>query len=291
MLNDRKAIQQLQGAILDTSAACAVGTLYYYRPEFFNPWDFNSTQWILGGLAIRIAINFYDHLVVLVVDSVFSHKLLPTRTTGKPVRYVTLDSRSLIYLTINAIHEWIFVQRLCHYIFFSPDVSVDVEDISLLNTVGALWLMFIALDVAYAPCHHILHMPSLYPLIHKHHHRQHFPTRGYLDAGNEHPIEHVIGVLCTWTAVLTAVHVTNAHALVIFIFFNIHAALAMLNHSPYDVEFDIIPFGILQYSVANHEMHHRKFTINYAQYCMLYDHLMKTFGPYEGPKTFKSESN
>ena len=57
----------------------------------------------------------------------------------------------------------------------------------------------------------------------------------------------------------------------------------MLNHSPYDVEFDLIPFGILQYSVANHEMHHRKFTVNYAQYCMWYDHLMKTFCAYEGP--------
>ena len=66
-------------------------------------------------------------------------------------------------------------------------------------------------------------------------------------------------------------------------FFNIHAALAMLNHSPYDVEFDIIPFGILKYSVANHEMHHRKFSVNYAQYSMFYDHLMKTFALYEGP--------
>jgi len=59
----------------------------------------------------------------------------------------------------------------------------------------------------------------------------------------------------------------------------------MLNHSPYDVEFDIIPFGLLTYSVANHEMHHRKFTVNYGQYSMWYDHLMKTFASYEGPMT------
>jgi sterol desaturase/sphingolipid hydroxylase (fatty acid hydroxylase superfamily) len=273
---DRRKIQQLQSVVLDTCTACAVGTLFYYKPEFFNPWNLSRFQWMLGGLAIRGAINFYDHLVVFAVDSIFNQKFLPTRTTGKPVRYVDLDMQSIIFLSINAVHEWIFVQRLCHYIWFSPDVSLEIEDIGLLNTVGALVVMFIVLDLCYAPCHHILHMSAIYPLIHKHHHRQHFPTRGYLDAGNEHPIEHVIGVLCTWASVLSAAHIVNAHAVVIFLFFNIHAALAMLNHSPYDVEF-------LGYSVANHEMHHRKFTINYAQYCMWYDHIMKTYARYEGP--------
>lgn len=280
---DRRRKVQIQSAILDTCTAAAVGTLYHKNPGFFNPWNLSLQHWLLGGLLIRGAINFYDHLVVFAVDSLFSQNYLPTRTTGKPVRYVTLDTKSVVFLTINAVHEWIFVQRLCHYIWYNPEISLNLQDIGLLNTVGALWVMFLVLDICYAPIHHILHMPFVYPLIHKHHHRQHFPTRGYLDAGNEHPIEHVVGVTCTWAAVLSASYLCQAHAVVIFLFFNIHAALAMLNHSPYDVEFDIIPFGILKYSVANHEMHHRKFTVNYAQYSMFYDHLMKTFALYEGP--------
>jgi sterol desaturase/sphingolipid hydroxylase (fatty acid hydroxylase superfamily) len=279
----RRTKIKIQSAILDTSAAAAVAYLFHTNPGFFNPWNLSLQHWVIGGLLIRVAINFYDHIVVYAVDSICSAKYLPTRTTGKPVRYVELDVQSVIFLTINAVHEWIFVQRLCHFIWYSPDVSLRLEDIGLLNTVGALWVMFMVLDTFYAPAHHILHMPKIYPLIHKHHHRQTHPVRGYLDAGNEHPIEHVIGVCCTWIAVLSAVKIANAHAVIIFLFFNIHAALAMLNHSPYDVEFDIIPFGILQYSVANHEMHHRKFTVNYAQYSMWYDHLMKTFAAYEGP--------
>mmetsp|Transcript_23584 Transcript_23584/g.51613 ORF Transcript_23584/g.51613 Transcript_23584/m.51613 type:complete len:289 (+) Transcript_23584:335-1201(+) len=282
---DRRGRQKTQSVLLDSCTAGAVGFFFYKQPEFFNPWNLSLQHWILGGLVIRLAINVYDHLVVYAVDSIFSQKYLPTRTTGKPVRYVGLDLQSIVFLSINAVHEWILVQRLCHYIWHSPDVSLDIGDIGLLNTVGALFVMFIVLDVCYAPCHHVLHMPFLYPLIHKHHHRQHFPTRGYLDAGNEHPIEHVIGVMSTWSAVLVAVRLCRAHSLVIFLFFNIHAALAMLNHSPYDVEFDIIPFGLLTYSVANHEMHHRKFTVNYGQYSMWYDHLMKTFASYEGPMT------
>mmetsp|Transcript_3434 Transcript_3434/g.7503 ORF Transcript_3434/g.7503 Transcript_3434/m.7503 type:complete len:290 (+) Transcript_3434:215-1084(+) len=280
---DRKSQQRIQSAVLDCCTAGAVVVFFVKHPGFFNPWNLSPQQWVLGGLAIRLAINFYDHLVVYAVDSLFRQKYLPTRTTGKPVRYVDLDVQSIVFLSINAVHEWIFVQRLCHYIWFSPDVSLDPSEIGVVNTVGALWVMFVVLDVCYAPLHHVLHMPFLYPLIHKHHHRQHFPTRGYLDAGNEHPIEHVTGVMCTWAAVLAAVRTTRAHAAVVFLFFNIHAALAMLNHSPYDVEFDIIPFGILKYSVANHEMHHRKFTVNYAQYSMWYDHFMKTYAAYEGP--------
>lgn len=288
MSGRKKAVQEFRSRVLDTCTAGAATFLLYYKPDFFNPWQLNWWQWLLGGVVIRAAITFYDHLVVFVVDTIFRNARLPTRTTGKPVRYVELDTLSFIYLTINAVHEWVFVQRLCHFIWHSPDVSLKVEDIGLLNTVVAVWIMFVVLDIGYAPCHHILHLPALYPLIHKHHHRQHYPTRGYLDAGNEHPIEHIIGVLCTWAAVLTAVSLVRAHALIIFLFFNIHAALAMLNHSPYDVEFDIIPFGILRYAVANHEMHHRKFTVNYAQYCMWYDHVMKTYTPYEGPATKQS---
>lgn len=284
---DRKSRQELESKILDSATTAAVGYFLYNNPNFINPWQLTPAQWILGGLLIRAAIAFYDHLVVFVIDhNLFhKHKLLPTRTTGKPVRYVSLDTKSLVFLTINSFHEWIFVQRLCHFIWNSPDVPLMAEEITILNTLGAIWVMFIVVDICYAPCHHILHMPRFYPLIHKHHHRQHFPTRGYLDAGNEHPIEHVVGVTSTWGAVLAAVYgPTGAHGLALFMFFNIHAALAMLNHSPYDVEFPIIPFGILNYSVANHEMHHRKFTVNYAQYCMWYDHVMKTFSIYEGPK-------
>lgn len=275
-MSDRNARQLLHSRMLDAATTAVVCYFVVTQPLFFNPWNLNLWEWIVGGLCIRAAIAFYDHLVVFLVDSIFHNRLLPTRTTGKPVRYVALDRQSFIYLCINAAHEWVFVQRLCHYIWYSPDVSLKLEDITFINTIGALAIMFLVLDVCYAPCHHILHMPAIYPLIHKHHHRQHFPTRGYLDAGNEHPIEHVIGVLCTWASVLTAVRLVDAHAVILFLFFNFHAALAMLNHSPYDVEF-------LGYSVANHEMHHRKFTVNYAQYSMIYDHLMGTFAPYEGP--------
>lgn len=221
-----------------------------------------------------------------------------------------------------------------------------LSEMTLSNTIIALGIMFVSMDILYAPLHHMLHLPSFYPLVHKHHHRQHFPTRGYLDAGNEHPIEHMIGVMCTWFAVCTAemllptigmwfVRVKDngfnalseggevwtqgggVHAATVILFFQFHAALACLNHSPYNVNFSLPfvgsaslfgPFNkLLQvlddmtivgkclkriltgqwfgYSVGHHEMHHRKFNFNYGQYCMLYDSWMGTYLEYEGPMT------
>ena len=211
-------------------------------------------------------------------------KLLPTRTTEKPVRYVPLDAKSFFFLFLNSLQEGMFVQQITFYIWDSPQVSLDWNDIGLVNTLGALYVMFVVVDVIYAPGHHLLHLRWLYPLIHKHHHRQIYPVRGYLDAGNEHPIEQMVGIGAIWGAVFAAIKCTGAHGLTIFIYFNLHATLAFLNHSPYDVQFNIL--GI-KYSVGNHEMHHRKFTINYAQYCMWYDHLVDTFAVYDAPNPKK----
>ena len=279
----RQSQQNLQSKLLDTASVVAVSALGYLHPEYFNPWNLSLVQWLVGAAAIRAAIFFYDHLVVFLMDTVLHSQLLPTRTTGKPVRFVSLNVQSYVFLTINALHEWLFVQRLLHYIWYSPHVSLELNDIGLVNTLGALAVIFMVNDFIYAPCHHLLHWPSLYPLIHKHHHRQHFPTRGYLDAGNEHPIEHLVGVLSIWGGVLAAVATCRVHGAAIFVYFNLHATLAMLNHSPYNVRFHLVP-GLMEYSVGNHEMHHRQFTVNYAQYCMWYDHFMHTFAPYQGPK-------
>mmetsp|Transcript_3062 Transcript_3062/g.6136 ORF Transcript_3062/g.6136 Transcript_3062/m.6136 type:complete len:277 (+) Transcript_3062:92-922(+) len=244
--------------------------------SMINPWEISTLSWCAGFLLIRGAIAMYDHLVIALVELTQQPKL-PTRLADKPVRYVGLNSASVVYLIVNALQEWVFVQNLCHFIWHSDNVPKDWHELQPLNTAAALYLMFLVLDFLYAPMHCFLHWRPVYPWIHKHHHRQIFPVRGYLDAGNEHPVEHFIGTSCTWLAVITSVHITGAHAITIFLFFNVHAALAMLNHSPYDV--DVTLLG-LNYSVKAHEMHHRKFTTNYAQYWMGMDRLMGTFSPY-----------
>ncbi|KAL7542160.1 hypothetical protein ACHAXR_011582 [Thalassiosira sp. AJA248-18] len=341
--------QRLCSLLLDSTTTIYVLQYLYHNPSYLDPWNLPNMQlWIFGCIAIRLGVLFYDHLVVLLLEKCFKSKVLPTREPGAPpVRYVSLDTRSIVYLSLNAFNEYAFVMRLTHYLWQGGHQQLltwKLTQMTLGNTIIALGIMFVSMDILYAPLHHMLHLPTLYPLIHKHHHRQHFPARGYLDAGNEHPIEHMIGVMCTWFAVCVAevflptcgmwfdrvkehglsglmgggdvwTKGGGVHALTVIIFFQFHAALAMLNHSPYNVKFSL-PFAgsaslfgaenkLLQrldemsivgkwlkrfitgqwfrYSVGHHEMHHRKFNFNYGQYCMLYDLWMGTFIEYEGP--------
>ena len=338
--------QRLCSIILDSATAVSVIYSLYHNPSYLDPWNIPDTKlWLLGFICIRLGVIFYDHLVVFVIENLpaVSGKLLPTREAGAPpVRYVTLDAKSIVYLSLNSLNEYTFVMRLTHYLWQGGYMGMlcwKVTDLTIGNTIVALGIMFISMDLLYAPLHHWLHLPSVYPLIHKHHHRQHYPTRGYLDAGNEHPIEHMIGVVCTWFAVCTSevflptigllidsmcgrrndsiVMGGGVHALTVMIFFQFHAALACMNHSPYDVKFSLPFLGSasllgsteskllqlaggydfsggkwlrqlltgqwFQYSVGHHEMHHRKFNYNYGQYCMFYDWCMGTFLEYEGP--------
>lgn len=329
--------QRLASRLLDASTAAYVAHYLYRNPSYLNPWHLpNAGLWCVGFVAIRLGVLFYDHLVVLLIERCVRSPVLPSRREGAPpVRYVGLDALSLLYLSLNAFNEYAFVMRLTHYLWsggHQAQLPWHASQLTPGNTLVALGVMFVAMDLLYAPLHHLLHLPALYPLIHKHHHRQHFPARGYLDAGNEHPIEHMIGVACTWFAVCAAEvflptcglwlgKVTGGdtttwtrgggvHALTVLLFFQAHAALACLNHSPYDVQFSLPVlgsarlFGALDdttrpdqwmsrilagqwfhYSVGHHEMHHRKFRYNYGQYCMLYDMWMGTFLEYEGAVT------
>jgi sterol desaturase/sphingolipid hydroxylase (fatty acid hydroxylase superfamily) len=342
--------QRLFSVLLDSVAAIFVLVYLHRNPSYLNPWNIQSAKlWALGFACIRLGVLFYDHLVVFVIENIACGELLPTRRPGAPpVRFVGLDSRSIAYLSLNSLNEYAFVMRLTRYLWLGGhggSLSWKLADLTPWNTAVALGIMFVSMDAMYAPLHHLMHLPALYPLVHKHHHRQHYPARGYLDAGNEHPIEHMIGVICTWFAVCASevllptcgmwlgriktggfgglweiggadlIKGGGVHALTVMLFFQFHAALACMNHSPYDVRFSLPFIGSaslfgsenqvvqsvdganctgnwlrkmitgqwFQYSVEHHEMHHRKFNFNYGQYCMFYDLWMGTFIEYEGP--------
>merc|ERR1711879_403510 len=122
-------------------------------------------------------------------------------------------------------------------------------------------------------------MGALYPYIHKHHHRQTLPERGFADAINEHPIEQFCGTVTLWGALYTTARITNVHAIVPVLYFLSLSALSTANHTNLDIR---IPFPItLGYSVRDHEMHHRYPNCNMAQYVMGFDRLIGTYRPYK----------
>lgn len=143
----------------------------------------------------------------------------------------------------------------------------------------------------YALFHRALHLQDVYPLVHKHHHRQHAPSRGNTDAINVHPLEFVVGeylhllVIAAASAALpSGVHAAAAAAFVV-----LGGIAASLNHTRLDVRLGDTALGPLGYAVRAHDVHHRMPKANLGQYTQVWDVLMGSYRPYtEAPHGLKT---
>jgi sterol desaturase/sphingolipid hydroxylase (fatty acid hydroxylase superfamily) len=91
--------------------------------------------------------------------------------------------------------------------------------------------------------------------VHKHHHRQHAPSRGNVDAVNTHPFEYLVGEYLH----LGVVMAIPCHVVAVIAFVFAGGVLASLNHTRFDI-------GILGlYEVHHHDTHHRLPQTNYGQ--------------------------
>jgi sterol desaturase/sphingolipid hydroxylase (fatty acid hydroxylase superfamily) len=244
--------------------------------EFLNPFGLGSGEFVAAYAALTAAKLLLDVIVLQLVKFLALPKL-PSRENSKLKGLQELGNWDYTFLTINSTIEFVFSMHFLQLLINSPLLVRNVQDFGLLNTFPALFLMFAIDDLYYTPLHMFMHWRPVYAYVHKHHHRQNLPTRGYFDAGNEHPIEQFIGLGCLWATLHTVPLITGLHIVTLLLHFTIYAALAMLNHTEVDVSFNWFGFS---YSVRAHEMHHRYYTCNYAQYFMWYDKLLGTYRPY-----------
>ena len=116
----------------------------------------------------------------------------------------------------------------------------------------------------------------MYKLVHKHHHRQHAPSRGNTDAINVHPFEFVVGEYIHLLAVyLVGTALGRLHVAAVLAFIVAGGVCASLNHTRLDVA---LPWRL--YEVRAHDVHHRLPKANFGQYTMAWDRLLGTYRPY-----------
>jgi len=184
------------------------------------------------------------------------------------------------FLALNSVIEFTYLTNLAYFALHSPYVALSWRSLSLPNTVCAFFLLFAVNDFFYALAHRFMHWSVVYPFVHKHHHRQVLPKRGYADAGNEHPIEQVIGLATNWLAVNLVPRTLGLHAATIFGYMLVYGVLALLNHTEFELAFNLLGMPGFRYSVGAHEMHHRHPKCNMAQSFMWWDKLMGTYKEY-----------
>ena len=281
-------IRRVSKSLQSFGAACAVlAVVWARRPELVqqvaNPLGFNAWTTWTALLMLKVALlSLLDALVLRLVRGCVNPPGLHFRVVHPKVRGLAqLQVIDYFYLGVNQVIEYVFALNVVHYVLAPPDdgtvVSTSMASLGPINTAVALYLLFVVDDLFYAPAHYIMHWAPFYPYVHKHHHRQIVPRRGYADAGNEHPLEQVIGLSIVWATIRIVGRLCGLHAFTILVHFVLYAALALLNHTSLDVSFRVLGFD---YSVGAHEMHHRNPDCNMAQYWMYLDRLMGTYRKY-----------
>jgi len=213
-----------------------------------------------------------------------------------------LHTIDYVYLFINSFIEMIFMFQLVHLAINNSNIAYgwhwnltgvaddavaeqvasptgNTTGLNVYNTLVASIFLILFDDAVYAPAHRLMHWKPLYPLIHKHHHRQKFPERGYVDAGNEHPLEQVIGLSIIYYSIVLTAHLFGMHIGALVLTFIFYAFVNVVNHTSYDIKMHYLGVGF-EFAVGAHEMHHRFFDCNYAKSCMWFDILMGTYEPY-----------
>jgi len=252
--------------------------------ELLNPWGLPLHWWVVAYASIRIALlGFVDGLCWVVGPML---PPLPSRTGPKVVYQHKINVLDVSYLIINSLIEFVFAQQIGHLLWHSPMIVRAPTSFGLLNGPVALWLLLVVDDMLYAPLHRFMHHHRVYRWVHKHHHRNTFPARGYIDAANEHPVEQVSALTLHWIAVHIVALTAGLHVGAVGAHFGFKALGACFNHTGYDLQ--VRALGI-DYSVRAHEMHHRKPQTNFAQYVMFWDRLMGTYRPYDSGQPKQAE--
>jgi len=247
--------------------------------DFINPLGFGLSTYVALAVGKACAEELLN-LIILGSLYLVGFPKLPSRDPKANAKGLeSLEIKDYTFLLVNQGVELVF---LFHLMNFGLSLPRDLEQLTVSNTVLVFYATFLVNDFFYYFMHRFLHVPAVYPFVHKHHHRQPLPHRGYTDAANESPIEQVGGLLCIWVTLKLLEPVLGFHALSLFAFFACFAVLAYLNHTPYDVKLGL--WG-LEYTVRAHETHHRMLRGNYSQNTMLWDKVFGTFIDYPVRKT------
>jgi len=178
-----------------------------------------------------------------------------------------LDQQDLTYICINCVITTTFFYFFTGYLHSSPNISWDMTELTVWNTVVSTVVQFGLYDLIYHCFHRTLHLGAIYPYIHKHHHKQKAPTRGVMDGINVHPLEMTVGLYLH----LFVIWAIPAHIVGAQLFFSMASLMAGFNHTRWAIH---IPKF---YDVRDHDMHHVYPKCNYAQYVMWWDHLFGSF--------------
>ena len=243
--------------------------------KIINPLELTSYSWTIIMISKWLGVILLDSFIMGINEICKVKKLSSRKFLNSFRKLKHMKTKDLLYISINQYIEVIGIMYFVRFAFTSPNVLWELNELSIGNSIVFVYAAIYINDFFYYWYHRILHFSILYQLIHKHHHQQTLPVRGYLDAANDHPLEQIFSLYLTLLTFNLISHFSpfGIHAYGIFFFILIYAIMAICNHTEYDIKFGCF----IGYSVRAHETHHRYPTFNYAQNVMIWDKIFRTF--------------
>jgi len=167
-------------------------------------------------------------------------------------------------------------------IWGSPAVvwTMEKEAFTFMNTVVGFLFVFALADLVYYVGHRTVHkFPTLYGIVHKHHHGEPVPIRGWFDTCNAHPTDFFytgfstspVSVLWLMPYLGVQIHIVTVAIMMYSVMF-----VGALGHCRLD-------FNLGFFNTRFHAGHHAMFKYNYAQNIELWDRLFGTYKDLEVP--------
>jgi sterol desaturase/sphingolipid hydroxylase (fatty acid hydroxylase superfamily) len=188
--------------------------------------------------------------------------------TGKP-----LDAKSWFYIWFNRLVLLPLLSlMIVKTVWNSSAVVYDMDKLNFLNGLVAFVVVFSLADFTYYVGHRIVHAtPALYKFVHKHHHGEAEPIRGWADTCNAHPTDFFYTGFCTSPlSVLWLMPTDSVHIVAIGACLYINSFVGSLGHCRLD-------FNIGVFNSRFHAGHHAYSKCNFAQNIELWDRLFGTY--------------
>jgi sterol desaturase/sphingolipid hydroxylase (fatty acid hydroxylase superfamily) len=164
--------------------------------------------------------------------------------------------------------SWLIVKT----VWASDAVVYDMNEMTIWNTVGAFAVVFSMSDLVYYTGHRIVHkVPLLYGFVHKHHHGESHPTRGWYDTCNAHPTDFFYtGWSTSPISTLWIMPAASTHIVAIGLCLWINSFVGALGHCRLDLNWGV-------FNTRFHAGHHSKSNVNFAQNIELWDRFFGTY--------------
>ena len=210
-------------------------------------------EWIGLYVAGRIGLYFVD---TVVINMTKKYPKLKSKETLKP-----LTKKDYTYLFANSVTETIFIKQLLNIVSSKPFLTFKI-----FKTTFCFYGLFYLDDIGYLILHKFLHD---YYWFHKDHHEIKIPSRGYIDAGNEHPLEMILALLYNYSVIIIFNYIIDIPTISILLYVFAKAIGSCINHLNRSINIDL-GFGV-RFDSKFHQDHHIYNKCNYSQFCQFLD--------------------